>query len=46
MSIGYVVRLDVEDGHGASSDSTWRQMSIGYVVRSDVADENKGYISH
>ena len=37
ISIGHVVRLDVEDGQGASSDSTQWQMSIGYVVRFDVA---------
>ena len=35
-----MVRFDVEDRHGASSDRTQWQMSIGYVVRFDVEDRH------
>ena len=42
-----MVRSDVEDGQGESSDSTQWQMSIGHVVRLDVEDgQGKVVIVH
>ena len=32
-----MVKFDVEDGHGESSDSTRWQLSIGFMVRLNVA---------